>query len=405
MRINPNGHLTYCSNIHPGESWPEVFTALRNHLPAVKQKVSPDQPMGIGLRLSNQASLELTETGTQHFLDWMQQNGFYVFTMNGFPYGGFHRQKVKDQVHRPDWTTKERLDYTIRSMDILAQLVPAGLDGGVSTSPLSYKPWWDSWQTDDVFKRSTDNLLKVVEHLHHLHQQRGVLLHLDIEPEPDGLIENSLETVDYFQKWLIPQAEEVLPTALGIGREEVRNLVQRHITICYDVCHFAVAYERPAEVMQRFAQAGIKIGKIQISSALKKDFSGSEQTRSQCEQAFRALDEPTYLHQVVARGADGTLYQYPDLPQGLKYIDRPEIEQWRTHFHVPVFVQSYGLLESTQSDIVEVLEIWSQSPMTNHLEVETYTWEVLPKELQTEIDASISRELIWVNEQLNLAEH
>jgi len=398
MKLAPEGHLTYCSNIHPGETWPEVFQALKTHLPVVREKVSPGQPMGIGLRLSHQASLELLAWGTGEFTDWMKQHGFYVFTMNGFPYGGFHRQKVKDQVHQPDWTTPERVDYTIRLFDILARLLPEGQQGGISTSPLSYKHWWSPGQTEDVFRRSTENIIKVLKHLHEYYRHQGILMHLDIEPEPDGLIENSKETVQYFEKWLLPMARETLGVELGLSHEEVDQMVLRHITICYDVCHFAVAYESPAEVMQKFEQAGISIGKIQISSALKKEFSG--QSRAEVEAAFRNLDEPTYLHQVIARDADGGLHQYPDLAPGLRYLNDSRIVEWRTHFHVPVFVQSYGILESTQEDIVEVLNLWSRSGVTSHLEVETYTWEVLPRELQTEIDLSIARELHWVLDQL-----
>ena len=95
--------------------------------------VTPNRPLGIGLRLSNQASLELQQRGTGEFKDWMKTNGFYVFTMNGFPYGGFHRQKVKDLVHQPDWTYDERVDYTIRLFNLLAELLPSGTDGGIST--------------------------------------------------------------------------------------------------------------------------------------------------------------------------------------------------------------------------------------------------------------------------------
>jgi hypothetical protein len=401
MKIGSYGHLTYCSNIHPGETWPEVFNALKSHLPSVKQKVSPDRTMGIGLRLSHQASLELVETGTSQLVDWMEQHGFYVFTMNGFPYGGFHRQKVKDQVHQPDWTTNERVDYTIRLFDLLAQLLPKGMDGGISTSPLSYKLWWDSEQIQDVFRSSTENILKVVEHLYRLHQQQGILLHLDLEPEPDGALENSLETIHYFKAWLLPMAKSKLPAVLGVEEEAIQEIVLRHITVCYDICHFAVAYENHKEVMTRLAEEGIRIGKIQISSALKKNLKEANLSRTAYRNAFAALDEPTYLHQVIARDNTDGFHQYPDLPQALQHLENPEILEWRTHFHVPVFVQSYGLLDSTQQDILDVLKIWRNSPMTNHLEVETYTWEVLPHELQKEINSSIARELNWVIQQLS----
>ncbi len=400
MRLPLNGHLTYCTNIHPGETWVEVFTSLQAHLPAVKQLVSPDGDMGIGLRLSNQASIELTQLGIDPFLEWMQEQGFYLFTMNGFPYGGFHRKLVKDQVHQPDWTTDERVKYTNRLFDLLAQMLPEDMDGGISTSPLSYKPWWKGEQYDEVFRAATKNLLKIVVQLHRYHQDQGITLHLDIEPEPDGLIENSLETIRYFDDWLIPVGKKYLIGQFDITRDEAEEIIRRHVTVCYDVCHFAVAYESPAEAMSRFLEAGIGIGKIQISSALKCDFTDHRQSRQVYSKTFESLDEPTYLHQVVARDSGNNLHQYPDLPQALEYINRPETTEWRTHFHVPVFIESYGLLQSTQADIREVLQLWSNSPMTSHLEVETYTWEVLPEELQIEINTSIARELIWVIEQL-----
>jgi hypothetical protein len=400
MRLPGQGHLTYCSNIHPGESWLEVFASLRTHLPLVKKKVSPTQPLGIGLRLSNQASIELMEAGTSEFLEWMKSEEFYVFTMNGFPYGGFHRQKVKDQVHQPDWTSDERVAYTIRLFDLLAEMLPEGMDGGISTSPLSYKPWWTRAQTEDVFRRATKNLIKVVKHLYRYFQMHGTLLHLDIEPEPDGLIENSGETICYFNDWLLPMGIIELAAEFEVTKEEARGILLRHVTICYDVCHFAVAYESPARVMDRFKEAGIGIGKIQISSALKKDFTDSTQSRTDDAKVFESLDEPTYLHQVIARCHDNQKIQYPDLPLALKEIINPRVAEWRTHFHVPVFVESYGLLDSTQNDIREVLSLWTDNPMTNHLEVETYTWEVLPEELQIDINASIARELNWVKEQV-----
>ncbi len=138
----PYGHLTYCTNIHSGESWPDHFEQLRRFIPAVKAEVSPDKPFGIGLRLSNLASLELSKApALEAFRQWLKENDCYVFTMNGFPYGGFHHERVKDEVHTPDWSTAERAAYTSRLFRILAALLPEGMEGGISTSPLSYKFW------------------------------------------------------------------------------------------------------------------------------------------------------------------------------------------------------------------------------------------------------------------------
>ena len=200
------GHLTYCSNIHAGESWPEHFEALKRNFPAVKKSFSPDKPMGIGLRLSNEASLELIrEDRLILFREWLTANDAYVFTMNGFPYGGFHHVRVKDQVHTPDWTTDDRVTYTIRLFKILEQLLPEGMDGGVSTSPLSYRYWFASpAQLKAARQKATANILSVAAELVNMKKRSGKLLHLDIEPEPDGVLETGAEFIDWFENELMP---------------------------------------------------------------------------------------------------------------------------------------------------------------------------------------------------------
>src|ERR1700712_608711 len=122
--LTRKGHLTYCTNIHAGESWSSHFENLRIHLPVIKEAVSPLHPFGIGLRLSDRASRDLSDENTLlEFQNWLHEHHCYVFTMNGFPYGGFHHTVVKDQVHQPDWLTQDRIDYTIRLANILSNLL------------------------------------------------------------------------------------------------------------------------------------------------------------------------------------------------------------------------------------------------------------------------------------------
>jgi hypothetical protein len=106
----PFGHLTYCTNIHSGETWTDHFGQIKQYIPGIKKTISPNHSFGIGLRLSNTASLELQhKKSLNNFKQWLKQEDCYVLTMNGFPYGSFHNTKVKDQVHVPDWTTSERV--------------------------------------------------------------------------------------------------------------------------------------------------------------------------------------------------------------------------------------------------------------------------------------------------------
>ncbi|GAA0526215.1 metabolite traffic protein EboE [Chitinophaga japonensis] len=398
------GHLTYCTNIHPGENWDAHFRQLQLHVPLVKAAVSPQQPFGIGLRLSNTASLELSkEASLQAFKAWLQEQGCYVFTMNGFPYGGFHNTVVKDQVHTPDWTTADRVAYTIRLFRLLAALLPEGMEGGVSTAPLSYKLWSRcAEERAAVTESATLNLLLVVEQLVRIRHSGGPLLHIDIEPEPDGLLENSQEYIDWYFQHLLPAGVPFLEDKFGVTEQEAADLLKAHVQLCYDVCHFALAYEQPAQVLARLQQHGLKTGKLQISAALKAllPAAGSEE-RQAVINAFRTFNEPVYLHQVIGRTANGYTH-YPDLPQALEDADNPQVQEWRSHFHVPLFIDHYGLLSATQEDIRQVLALQRAQPFTTHLEVETYTWEVLPPDLKLPMDRSISRELAWVGQQLEL---
>jgi hypothetical protein len=404
MKVSDHCHLTYCTNIHPGENWDAHFQQLKQFVPAVKAEVSPDKPFGIGLRLSNTASLELSkEEALSAFKAWLKEQDCYVFTMNGFPYGGFHHTVVKDHVHTPDWTTSERVLYTIRLFRLLAGLLPEGMEGGISTSPLSYKLWHVRCETekDAIMETATLNVLSVVEQLVRIHRNGGPSMHLDVEPEPDGMMENSREFLDWYLHYLLPLGIPFLQDKFDLSAEEAATAIKAHVQLCYDVCHFALVYESAESVLIKMAEHGLKVGKLQISAALKALLPADVTARTPLIKAFSEFNETTYLHQVIARKADGFLH-YPDLPQALEDAGNPAVQEWRSHFHVPVFIDSYGVLSSTRSDIEKILQLQGKQAFTQHMEVETYTWDVLPADLKLPMDRSISRELRWVLQQLEL---
>ena len=381
-------HIGYCTNIHPGVSWEEHFSILRSSIPVIKKAVSPDMPFGLGLRLSHAASLTLD---IDAFSAWLKAEGCYVFTMNGFPYGEFHGAVVKDQVHAPDWTTKERRDYTIRLFEILAKLLPDFLDkGGVSTSPLSYRYWWkDEVALKQAVELSTQHILDVVEALVKIKEETGKSLHLDIEPEPDGVLENSEEFIDWYMNTLIPSA-----CKRWAGGEV---LVKEHVQLCFDICHFAVEFEEPEAAVRRLGELGIKTGKIQVSSALKVDL----KTRAEEKLAvLKRFDEPVYLHQVVAKRLDGTFESFRDLGEAFEAYENYKFEEWRIHYHVPLFADEYSELQSTQGEIIKTFQVLKDTNFTDQLEIETYTWGVLPPALQVPLNDSIIREIAWVKRQL-----
>lgn len=397
-------HLSYCSNIHPGESWESTFQNLKIYIPEVKTRLLHKGKFGIGLRISQEASLQLEKPeNLESFQAWLLQENAYVFTLNCFPFGDFHRLSVKEKVHFPDWTTLDRLDYTKRAFKILMQLLPEGVAGGISTSPLSYRHWFKKPDAlKEAMESATQNLLELVAELIQIRRETGKNLHLDIEPEPDGLLENSDEMISFYTDWLFPKGEKYFADTLGLSPIEAQKNILNHIQVCYDICHFAIVYENPADTFAKFSHHGIKIGKIQISAALKVLIPKELAKRVTLKRNLMPFAESTYLHQVVAMLQNGKLTKYPDLPQAIEKLIETTDEEWRIHFHVPVFLENYGTFSSTQNEILSVLkELAENHNITQHLEIETYTWEVLPQDISLSLGESISRELGWVMTHLS----
>ena len=394
MRLSTPGnpHLTYCTNIHAGETWAEVRGNLERYVTAVKRQVAPDQPFGVGLRLSGIAAQTMSEPGeVEAFRDFLARNGMYVFTINGFPFGPFHGTRVKEEVYLPSWLDEARLMYTDRLARLLAAVLPdePGLEGTVSTLPGAFKPLIT---TPEDVARMAQHLLRHAAMLHRLHQETGKVISLAIEPEPWCFVETVAEAVAFFQDHLFSKAAA---GAYGLSEEVVR----RHLGLCFDACHMAVGFEEPLAAIGRLTAAGIRIGKIQVSAGLKVIFDGQD---APLLAALRPFAEGVYLHQTVER-TGGRLSRYLDLPEALATAETgpSEPREWRIHFHVPVFRERLGLFSNTQDYLRELLALVKKTAVSPHLEVETYTWDVLPEQYRREgVVAAVAREMQWVMQQL-----
>lgn len=389
------GHLTYCSNIHPGETWSEVRANVEKFFPAVRDRVAPGQPFGIGLRLSAQASQALTEPATlKEFQDFLSRNGLYVFTINGFPYGTFHGTRVKEDVYLPDWRDEERLRYTDELAELMANLLPEGIEGSVSTVPGAYKPAMGNGA--DV-ERIADNMIRHVARLVEIEKRTGKRIALAIEPEPHCYLETVDESVGFFQRHLFSAAaERRLGELTGLAGQAAAGALRNHIGLCLDLCHAAVEFEDPVACLQRLEQAGIRVHKMQISAGLRV-----AELTPDALQGLRQFNDPVYLHQVVEQGPAG-MRRFADLPDALATVNgQAGGREWRVHFHVPIFLDDLGAFSSTRFFIRKVLDLHRAHPISSHLEVETYTWNVLPEHLQAGgMEQAIARELNWVKETL-----
>ncbi len=373
MRLRAGHHLAYSTNVHPGETWNETFRALEQFTLPVRAAVAPNERFGIGLRLSDRAARELVEPRVlAGFRAWLETNDCYVFTINGFPFGKFHGGPVKEQVFAPDWTTRARLEYTNRLFDILAALLPNDVEGSISTLPGSFKEFV---RADDQIEAMQRNLQSCVDHIADVSEKFGRTLHLGLEPEPFGLFENVAETLRFFE-----------------GLRGAR--VARHLGVNYDACHFAVEYEDPFESLRALQAAGIRISKLHLSSALRCAVTNESTAQ------LRAFVDDVYLHQVIARTQEGALRRYKDLPLAL--AQNEPAEEWRIHFHVPLYAEAPAPLSTTIDHVTGMLDWLAANPRgCSHLEMETYTWNVLPNSLRSaSLADQLTREYEWVLAQL-----
>ena len=293
-----------------------------------------------------------------------------MFTINGFPYGPFHGEAVKEAVYRPDWTSPERLAYTCRLLDLLGELLPEDVEGSVSTLPGAFKEFIEPGRAEADLREIYANLIHCAVHAAEASGRTGRRLRLALEPEPLGLFENTAETV----RFLAPLVES-FPAQFGV---------------CFDACHFAVEFEEPAEALGALTRAGIPVVKLHLSAALK--------TRDgmRARERLPAFADDVYLHQVAVRAGDAVPVVHKDLDRALATAVS-EGDEWRVHFHVPLHCPADEVFGTTADALPGVLDWLAADPSRcPHLEMETYTWEVLPPALKTgSVTGQLVREYRW----------
>lgn len=386
MKLNHGLHLAYTTNVHRGESWAEAFHSLERYTLAIRERVCPRQPYAIGLRLSDRAAVELSDpTERLRFQRWLAQHDCYIFTLNGFPYGQYHGNKVKEQAYRPDWTSPERMAYTNLLFNLLAELLPPNIEGSVSTLPVTFKEFHLS---TEALKTARQNLWRSVEHIARVSEKTGRKLSLGLEPEPLCHLESSAETIHLFEHLRAEHPRD----------ERLAN----HLGVNYDTCHFAVNYEDPQSALGCLVNNGIKISKIHLSSALQV------RPTPEARDKLSHLSDDIFLHQVVERDPAGQRTIYRDLPDALALAsrlyagDNTDLPEWRIHFHIPMHSFPAAPFENTTSHLLGILDLLAAYPeICPHLEMETYTWEVLPQKLrELEVVDQLAAEYGWVLAQL-----
>ena len=350
--------LGYCTNIHPGVEVDEICHNLKAVSAEVaERRASAKKSLPIGLWISYAASVQLRRHGMQPLIDAIKKHNFLPFSINGFPYENFHQDRVKHEVYQPAWWQDERLTYTRDLAKILGELLPEDITTGtISTLPLGWPRQIDTDSQVDTDAESTNgeityrevneeeqhhagtNFRRLAEDMRMLEDRTGKRIVIAIEPEPGCLLQRSKEVVAWFNNQL-PD-----PTH------------RRYIGVCHDICHSAVMMEDQREVLTRYADAGIVLGKVQVSSAIVADWQDILATdRDAALDQLRSLAEDRYLHQTGRVTGDGSFALAEDLPELLENVP-PDDRKWIVHFHVPIFLERFGHLETTHNQIKQTVD-------------------------------------------------
>ncbi|WP_010587236.1 metabolite traffic protein EboE [Schlesneria paludicola] len=375
--------LSYCTNVHPGRTVAEVEEGLDRFTLPIKTNYGKDLAAGLWLAASVVHELEQTPDAVARFREGLAARGLSCYTLNAFPYGDFHSARVKENVYLPDWSHADRLNYTLACARCLAALLPEGAEGSISTVPLGFKPFEQPVEFAD---RCAAQLVELARGLDRLYHETGRVIRLAIEPEPFCVIETTVETIQFFDRLRVHASDA-----------NAVNCVRTHIGVCYDVCHQAVEFEDVAASIRSLVQAEIRLNKIHITCAIEVT---EPALRVEAMAALARYIEPRYLHQTFAKTAEGKIARYVDLDDHM--VSRPADEfrtapVWRVHFHVPVDAEHLGPLGTTRSELKRALAVIPELDYAPHLEVETYTWEVLPGGGSPNIVEGFSRELLATN--------
>jgi hypothetical protein len=400
MDLGKYGHLTYSTLVHPGDTWEEMWHSLITYVPRVKARVSPNAPFGVSLRLSASSADTLIKSPEERakLKSFLDDNDLYLYTVNAFPYGPFKNTIVKEQVFEPDWRGQPRALYTENVAEILAEVGSQHVNPSIQSPPLGFKARVTG---KDVVEAYAANIRQLAVFLHRLRERTGRTVTLALEPEPFCFLETTPETVHFFTKVLRSDASlKALATTLGVNDDQAREILRRHIGTVYDICHQAVEYEDVSASLQSLVDNDIPVFKLQEAAAVR-----IPQVSAASVKALSEYVDSIYLTQTIER-RDGKLNRFLNLQDAFAAFkkDPGGQREWRTHFHVPIFLEDLGQhFKTTRFAIEEALAFHKRTPLSTQLEIETYTWDVLPDHLKTgDIVDYVVMEIEWVRSQLGV---
>jgi len=408
--------LGYCMNLHAAQTLSGLLQGMRAITLPLRTRLEGSGPFGVGLYLPAALARRLAQPSRAR--EWgvlrafLAEHGLDAFTLNAFPYGGFQSEGLKAGVFEPTWLDVKRVAFTLAAAKVAVRLGEGERAGAISISTHTGMHASRVRGEEDL-DGCARNLARCAAALAMLEEESGRRIVLSLEAEPRASCNDTAELAT-FRARLLERGTEVLARERGVAAGRAQGWIERHVGTCLDTCHAAVEFEPPQAALENATASGAPLGKLQFTSALALE---APESNAEARRRFLALDEPRFLHQVSGRTPRG-LVRAGDLPELARALERDpsgpwsDCDEWRCHFHVPVDLEHLGPrgLGTTRAYADQVLalalaqpERWGSDEL--HVEIETYTWDVLPREARGagELVDGLEREYRHVIAQLESA--
>lgn len=376
--------ITYCSNIFKNNNGTQLLNSLNKYKKEFKSYKD------ISICVSNNIINELNEKkNLNKILTWKKINKKNIPLINGFVYKNFHQNLIKENIYYPDWTKKERFNFTKNTIFFAQKINKRSKICGISTLPITYKLWIKN-NTKYNIKKAINFFFEILKILIKIKKYKNILIHIDIEPEPFCLLEDCKDFIYFFKSWILPELEEKIKIYLNVKKNKAKNVITKHLNLCFDICHSAVMFENQKLSLDLIKKFKIKIGRVQISSAIK-----IKKINKHNFNHLNFLNKSPFLHQSLMKLNNLKYIKNNDF-KNIKIINNEIIKEIRIHCHVPIYKKKItNNIYTTQKELKNSLMNILKYDFTRNLEIETYTYNMLYKKKSNKIKSMI-KEYNWL---------
>lgn len=391
-------HIAHVGMMNPVTSFADIESTIRESLAPINSAINDESPVAVSLRLS-QAALSDEALSAESLQTLLAANNLELWGISAVSISG----GTKEQVHQPDWRAEERLGFMFPATNLAATFATPEQEIGITTNALSHRRWVDVDMPGN-WAALTLNVIRMVQHLAGIRDRTGITLHMDLEPEPGSVLRDTADVVTFFTKWLLPRGGAMLSDRMSLGEGSASEIILRHVRVALDTAHAAVVWDDASSSLDAFAEVGIRIGRLQVSSALEVDVPSDVESQKVLAEHLSQFSSPTLLQQVVAQKHGEIVQRYDDLPDAIAAMSESADQTWRIHTHAPLLADRYGGFTSTRQEAATWLrEISARGIDIGMIELRSANWDVVPHDDRASLEAMIMEEADWVREQIALA--